>query len=106
MKKILQFIRKVADIRILWALIVLLVCTFIFVFIVLLKPNWFVFQSSFSQNVSTLAMILTALATLILAGATFKTIENSNEQEKRRREEELARETRDKKEKLIDEIIE
>jgi large-conductance mechanosensitive channel len=87
------------------ALILLLAGTFIFISIALYKPDWFRFQPSFSQNVSTLAMILTALATLILAAATFQTIDNSNEQEKRRREEELAKEDRDRKERLLNEII-
>jgi hypothetical protein len=52
------------------------------------------------------ALVLSASATFILAGAAFLTIHNSNEREKRRREEELTREERDRKERLLNEIIE
>ncbi len=52
------------------------------------------------------ANALVAWGTLMLAYATFMLIQNSNEQEKRRREEELAKESRDKKERLLNEIIE
>jgi len=51
---------------------------------------------------STTAMVL---ATLILAYATFRMIRNSNEQEKRRREEDLLKEKRDRDAGLINEII-
>ena len=93
MEKILQFIRKVTNIKvalpILWTLIVLLVLAWVFVFVILVKPDWFNFQPSFGQNVSTLAMMLTALSTLILASAAFQSIHSSKEQEKHRREDRL-----------------
>ena len=50
------------------------------------------------------AQALVAGATLALAFAAFRTIKNSNEQEKRRREEELARERRQREEYLLNEI--
>ena len=49
---------------------------------------------------------LVVWGTLVLATAAFLTIRNSNEREKRRRKEELAREGRDRKERLLNEIIE
>jgi len=97
MKKVLWF---------LWILIFLFAGIIIFVSLVLYKPDIFLFQPSFSQNVSALAMMLTALMTLVLAAATFHTIKNSNEREERRIREELARENRDRKESLLNENIE
>jgi len=61
-------------------LIILLVLVFIFVLIVLLKPNWFIFQPTFGMNISTLAMLLTAVATLILATVAFKNIHDNIKQ--------------------------
>lgn len=48
---------------------------------------------------------ISALATLILALGAFLTIRNSNEREKRRRQEELDKEKHDKEERLLGEII-
>lgn len=53
-----------------------------------------------------LAVAIVAFGTLMLALATALNIINSNEQEKRRREEELSKEKRDKDERLLNEIIE
>lgn len=86
MKKLFQFT---------WVFIVLLAFALVFVSLILYKPGWFSFQPSFGQNVSTLAIMLTALVTLTLASAAFKNIHDTNEREKR-----------DRKERLLNEIIE
>ncbi|MCX6011516.1 MAG: hypothetical protein NT134_04605, partial [Chloroflexi bacterium] len=52
------------------------------------------------------AIGFSVLATLALAFAAFLTIQNADEREKRHREEELAKEKRDRKERLLNEIIE
>ncbi len=76
-------------------LIVLIALALVFVFFVLLWPDRFIFQPSFGQNVTTLAMMLTALATLILASAAFKNIHDTNEQAKRDRKESILNEIKD-----------
>ena len=53
-----------------------------------------------------LPSILVAWGTLMLAIATFTLIRHSREQEEQRREDELAKERRDKDERLLNEIIE
>jgi hypothetical protein len=53
------------------ALMVLGILVFIFVFLVLMFPSWFPFQPTFASNVATLAFLLTALGTGLLALATF-----------------------------------
>ena len=59
----------------------------------------------FPTKVIALFTGLATFGTLLLALATIVTIKNSNEQEKRRREDELAKEKRDRDERLLNEII-
>lgn len=56
-------------------------------------------------HLTHLPMALVAWGTLMLALATFQMITNSNKQEKRRREEEISKETRRRNESLLNEII-
>jgi hypothetical protein len=72
---------------------------------VLLTIIGIVFYLALEAN-SKAAEAIVAFGTLILALVTALSILNSNEQEKRHREEELARENREKKERLLNEIIE
>lgn len=58
------------------------------------------------NNPVAIATLILAFVTVSLAIAAFFTIRNSNEREKRRREEELAKEKRERKERLLNEIIE
>jgi Ca2+/Na+ antiporter len=53
-----------------------------------------------------LAQACVALGTLVLALVTALNIMNSNAQERRRREEEIAREQKDRRERLLNEIVE
>jgi len=78
--------------RLVESLLVLLGLATVFVFIALYKPGWFPFQPSFGSNVIPIATMVAAWTTLVLAYAAFRTIENSNEQERRRRKEGLLNE--------------
>ena len=61
------------------ALMVLGSLAFIFVFLAMLFPSWFPFQPTFGNNVATLAFLLTALGTLVLALATFHMARSTRE---------------------------
>ena len=92
--------------RLIKILLILLGSAAVFIPLTLYRPDLFPFQPSFGSNVVPVAMMVTAWTTLFLAYAAFRTIENSNEQEKRRREEDLLKETWERKERLLNEIIE
>lgn len=92
--------------RLIKILLILLGSAAVFIPIVLYRPDLFPFQPSFGNNVVPVAMMVTAWTTLYLAYTAFRTIENSNEQEKHRREEDLLKETRERKERWLNEIIE
>jgi len=60
----------------------------------------------YPAKVAALFMAVTALVTLLLALSTVKATEQSNLREKNRRTDEIEREKRDRKERLLNEIIE
>lgn len=61
------------------ALMVLGISVFIFVFLVLMFPSRFSFQPTFTSNIATLAFLLTALGTGLLALATLFMARNTRE---------------------------
>ena len=82
--------------RIVEVLLVLLGLATISVFLFLLKPNWSPFQEqTFGSNVIPVATMVAAWTTLLVAYAAFRTIRSNREKE-----------SRDRKERLLNEIIE
>jgi hypothetical protein len=62
-------------------------------------------SQEYPAKVAALFMAVTALVTLFLALATFNATEQSNLRERERREDEIAKEGRERKERLLNEII-
>ena len=62
-------------------------------------------SSEYPTKIAALFMAVTALFTLFLAFATFKTIEQSNLKEQERRKDNIEKENRDRKERWVNEII-
>jgi len=63
-------------------------------------------SSEYPQKVAALFMALTALVTLLVVYATFNATKQSNLRELTRRKDEIEKENRDRKERLLNEIIE
>lgn len=92
--------------RIIFGLLILLGIATILVFVFLLWPDLSPFQEqTFSANVIPVATMFAAWTTLLIAFVAIKAIENSNKLELQRRADDLAKEKRANKERLLDTII-
>jgi len=91
---------------VIWMIVVLFV-----VIVIITTDFWLLWlplehSSEYPQKVAALFMALTAFVTLLVVYATFNATKQSNLREQQRREDELAKEERDRKERLLNEIIE
>ncbi len=92
--------------------IVIWMIAVLFVVIVIIATDFWLLwlplehSSEYPQKVAALFMALTAFVTLLVVYATFNATKQSNLREQQRREDELAKEERDRKEHLLNEITE
>ena len=64
-------------IKVVTGLVVVVFLAFVFVFLVLQFPSWFPFQPTFESNVATLALLLTAWVTMVLALANLHMVRSN-----------------------------
>ena len=83
----------------------------LFVLIVIIATDFWLLwipldhSSEYPQKVAALFMALTALVTLLVVYATFNATKQSNLREETRRNDEIRKENRDRKERLLNDII-